>query len=245
MGGQHQAEDDAADDEDPLGHSPIVGASYAAQVADLKDIAEAIGRLRASSSRVVVAITGFGGAGKSTLTKTLVELVPGCVRLRGDDFLDPSRSHLRSPDWDGVERDRIRTEVIEPFRREEPAVYRPYDWDIGTLGPPVTLPSAEVLLVDSIGLAHPELENCFDLMVWVDVDLETAGLQGRARDRRAGSDHDALWDEVWIPNDRDFAETYDPVSRADLLYLPSPAGGGPGRRPGRPRSGTRRGRGPT
>lgn len=187
-------------------------------MADLEDLVGAIERLRASLPHPVVAITGFGGAGKSTLTKTLAGRVPGSVRLRGDDFLDPKRSHLRSPDWDGVERDRIRAEVIEPFRLGRPAVYRPYDWDIGELGPAVTLPAASVLLVDSIGLLHPDLEGCFDLAIWVDVDLETAGVQGRARDRRTGHDHDALWDEVWIPNDRDFAATYQPAARADLLY---------------------------
>ena len=218
MGGQHETEDDAADDQDPLGHADILERSYAALVADLEDIVETIARLRESSPRVVVAITGFGGAGKSTLTKTLAERVPESVRLRGDDFLDPMRSHVRSPDWDGVERGRIRSEIIEPFRRGEPAVYRPYDWDVGELGAPVTLPSAAVLLVDSIALVHPDLEGCFDLIVWVDVDLETAGVQGRERDRRAGNDHDALWDEVWIPNDRDFAVTYDPKGRADLLF---------------------------
>lgn len=167
---------------------------------------------------MVVAITGFGGAGKSTLSKTLVETIPGSVRLRGDDFLDPMRSHLRSPDWDGVERDRIRTEVIEPFRRGDAATYRPYDWDIGELGQPTTLPEATILLVDSIGLLHPDLDGCFDLTIWVDVDLDTAGVQGRARDTRLGRDHDMLWNEVWIPNDRDFAETYDPKGHADLHY---------------------------
>lgn len=187
-------------------------------MADLKETVQAIERLRETAPRVVVAITGFGGAGKSTLTKTLVEAIPGSVRLRGDDFLDPKRSHRRSQDWDGVERDRMRGEVIEPFRRGDEAVYRPYDWDIGELGQPTTLPDATILLVDSIGLLHPDLDGCFDMTVWVDVDLTTAGVQGRARDRRAGSDHDQLWDEVWIPNDRDFAAAYDPAGRADLLY---------------------------
>ncbi|WP_332644926.1 uridine kinase family protein [Aeromicrobium sp.] len=187
-------------------------------MADLEDIIEAIDHLRPTVPRIVVAITGFGGAGKSTLSRALVEAVPGSVRLHGDDFLDPMRSHLRSRDWDGVERSRIRSEVVEPFRRGEPAIYRPYDWNVGALGPLTTLPEATVLIVDAIALLHPELEGCFDLTVWVDVDLETAAKQGIQRDRQAGSDHDALWDEVWVPNDREFAKTYDPIGQADLLY---------------------------
>ncbi len=218
MGDQHEPEDDATNDQDPLGHTNILEPSYAALVADLADIVDAIENLREVSSRIVVAITGFAGAGKSTLSRTLVELVPDSARLRGDDFLDPMRSHIRSPDWDGVERSRIRSEVIEPFRRGEPSIYRPYDWNVGALGPLTMLPEATVLIVDAIALLHPDLEGCFDLTVWVDADLETAAKQGIERDRRAGSDHDALWDEVWVPNDREFAETYDPIGQADLLY---------------------------
>ncbi|WP_457099728.1 hypothetical protein [Microbacterium sp. P5_E9] len=61
---------------------------------------------------IVVGVSGYGGAGKSTLARGLVELVPGSVRMRGDDFLDPVRSHQRSHDWDGVERTRLVREVL-------------------------------------------------------------------------------------------------------------------------------------
>lgn len=115
----------------------------------------------------------------------------------------------------------MRTEVLEPFRRGDAVRFRPYDWDAGELGPSTTLPSASVLLVDAIGLSHPALEGCFDLTVWVDVDLETAGKQGSARDQRSGHDHARLWAEVRTPNDRDFATAFDPRGRADLLYLPA------------------------
>jgi uridine kinase len=188
-------------------------------VAGLADVVEAIERLREIRPRLIVAITGFGGAGKSTLSRALVENVPGSVRLRGDDFLDPDRSHRRSPDWDGVERERMRSEVLEPFRRGDPASFRPYDWDARQLGPVTVLPPASVLLVDAIGVIHPVLDGCFDLIVWVDVDLARAGRQGRRRDRRNGHDHDRLWNEVWTPNDRDFAAGFSPRERADLLFV--------------------------
>ncbi|WP_201299689.1 uridine kinase [Aeromicrobium sp. 9AM] len=189
-------------------------------MAGIEELAVRIAALRRSQARTVVAISGYGGAGKSTLTKTLAA-EPGWTRLRGDDFLDPMRSHLRSTDWDGVERTRLRDEVLAPFRRGEQVRFRPFDWSTGRLGSVTELPDTEALLVDAIGILHPELEGCFDLSVWVDVDLETAGERGRERDRRNGSQHDELWIDVWLPNDRDFAARFDPMSRADVRYVPA------------------------
>jgi len=77
-----------------------------------------------------------------------------------------------------------------------------------------------VLVVDAIGLFHPEMKGCFDLTVWVDVDLATAQRRGMHRDRMLGRHHDRLWNEVWVPNDRDFAHLYAPESVADLRYVP-------------------------
>ncbi len=196
-----------------------MGLSDAVPLAGIEELARRIEDLRSAQPRTVVAISGFGGAGKSTLTKALAK-GEGRTRLRGDDFLDPLRSHLRSTDWDGVERTRVRDEVLGPFRRGEQVHFRPFDWNTGALGSVTELPDTEVLLVDAIGILHPDLDGCFDLTAWVDVDLETAGERGRERDRRSGHDHDELWVDVWMPNDRDFATRFDPISRADVRYVP-------------------------
>jgi uridine kinase len=188
--------------------------------ATVEGLAARIETLRRTQPRTVVAISGFAGAGKSTLAKTLAASVDGCTRLRGDDFLEPERSHRRSDDWDGVERTRLRTEVLEPYRRGERVRFRPYDWNDRALGTEVELPDTEVLLVDAIGILHPDLDGCFDLTIWVDIDLETAVGRGRERDRRAGHEHDRLWTDVWQPNDRDFAARFDPIGRADVRYVP-------------------------
>src|SRR5215213_5845694 len=103
--------------------------------ATFDELAARIEALRRTQPRTVVAISGYGGSGKSTLAKALAAAVQGSTRLRGDDFLDPERSHRRSGDWDGVERTRIRSEVLEPYLRGEPVLFRPHDWNAGGLGP--------------------------------------------------------------------------------------------------------------
>jgi len=178
-------------------------------------------RVRSAGRPVVVGISGFCGSGKSTLARHMVEALPGTVRMRGDDFLDPARSHLRSADWDGVDRQRLVSSVLEPFRGEQQGEFRRYDWAARVLGAPEPVPSAEILVVDLIGLFHPEALPSLDVTIWCDVELDVAVSRGIARDRELGRRHEALWTDVWALNERDFAREFMPREHAEMLYSPS------------------------
>lgn len=167
---------------------------------------------------VVIGISGFCGSGKSTLARTLVHDVDGAVKMRGDDFLDPARSHRRSTDWDGVDRGRLVSTVLSPFRDRRPSTFQRYDWSSSRLGPEEPLVQAEVLIIDLIGLFHPDTLPVLDLTIWCDVDLDTATRRGLARDRALGRAHDDLWRDVWVPNEQDFVHRFAPREAADVLY---------------------------
>jgi uridine kinase len=166
---------------------------------------------------------GLRPSGKSTLARHLVSAIPGAHRLRGDDFLDSTRSDKRSSYWDGVERLRLVSEVLAPFREKRPSTFRRWDWAKGELSEPEKTPEADILIVDLIGLFHPDTAEAIDLAIWCDVDLETATARGTARDAALGRSFDHLWRDVWVPNERDFEVRFAPRSRADVLV---PACGG-------------------
>ncbi|MGO4102533.1 uridine kinase [Leifsonia sp. YAF41] len=187
-------------------------------MANQAQLVDRIRKLNAERGRIVIGISGFCGSGKSTLARELASQSPDWVRLRGDDFLDPQRSHRRSSDWDGVARERLAEDVIRPFESHREVRFQRYDWTQSRLGPFTVLPPCEVLIIDLIGLFHPDCLEIIDLSIWVDVDLQRAVAQGKARDKDLGRDHDQLWDRVWAPNEIDFAERFDPRSSADELY---------------------------
>lgn len=178
-------------------------------------------RERAVEHPIVVGISGFCGSGKSTLARSLVAALSDAVRLRGDDFLDPARSHRRSSDWDGVERDRLVSTVLKPFREGCTGHFQRYDWNQRALGPKEPLPQAKTLVVDLIGLFHPATLPALDVTIWCDVDLDTAARRGIARDRKLGRSHDALWHGTWLPNERDFEQRFTPRDAAHVLYAQS------------------------
>lgn len=166
----------------------------------------------------MVGISGFCGSGKSTLARSMVATLSGSVRMWGDDFLDPARSHLRSADWDGVDRSRLASSVLAPFRGGRGGEFRRYDWSAGALGALEPLPRADVLVVDLIGLFRPEAMPSLDVTIWCDVELDVAVRRGMARDKELGRSHETLWTEVWGPNERDFADQFRPREHADVLY---------------------------
>jgi len=178
-------------------------------------------RARPTGRPVVVGISGFCGSGKSTLARHMVEAQPGTVRMRGDDFLDPARSHLRSADWDGVDRQRLVSSVLEPFRGEQQGEFRRYDWAARALGTPEPVPRAEILVVDLIGLFHPQALPSHDVTIWCDVELDVAVSRGMARDRELGRRHEALWTDVWALNERDFARVHAARARGDVVLTVS------------------------
>jgi uridine kinase len=172
----------------------------------------------APGEHIVVGVSGFGGSGKSTLVRRLVASIPDSARIRGDDFLDPVRSHVPSDDWDGMERMRLRQEVLDPFRAGRAGEFRRYDWSVRALGAPEPIPDARVLIVDAVGLLHPEIADALDISIWVDVDQATAIERGKRRDVEQGSDHDALWDNAWTPTEVAFVARFNPRENADFLY---------------------------
>ena len=142
----------------------------------------------------VVAISGFGGAGKTELGKALGRDKHGIQLIHGDDYLDWPLACQRQQNGEAVIFGSILRAHINPFR----AGRKPVRW----------------LIVESIQIFTEQRQRHFDYRIWVDTPIDQANANGQARDAQ----NQQLWDDILVPNDLDFDRAHHPRQYADATY---------------------------
>lgn len=166
----------------------------------------------------VIALSGFGGAGKSTFAQKLHENLDKSTVIHLDDFIVDQLS-IRSADWDGFDWKRLIQQVLEPLHEGKKQIrYGVYDWKANALTTQNKIDIEKYVILEGVGLIRDELKQYFNCTIWIDVSLEIASERGKKRDREEYKvDHDKLWDERWILNDKDYFEKYLPDQKAEYL----------------------------
>jgi molybdenum cofactor guanylyltransferase len=151
---------------------------------------------------VVVAIDGPSCGGKSSLAAALA-LRTGAAVVEGDDFYRQTLPSLPVPEREAmsdaavvdavIDWERLRAEALLPLLAGQSATFQPYDWNVddGRLAPPKILPPAEVIIVEGVYAARPELADLVNVAVYLDVDPRV-----RAR-RYAERGNDPDWVRFW------------------------------------------------
>ena len=149
-------------------------------------IADRIEALQAATSRLVIAIDGRGGAGKSSLARKVVAALPGAVHVEFDWF-HLSKAEVR--DDQRFDSARLIDEIILPFRAgSRDLECKRYNWGYlsgnpdGLAEEPIRLHGVEVIVLEGCGVLSPELARLFDLRIWLDTPAKEALVRGMRRD---------------------------------------------------------------
>jgi molybdenum cofactor guanylyltransferase len=192
-----------------------------AAVASILDLVTERHAQGASGVPVVVAIDGPSCTGKSILA-TALALRSGAAVVEGDDFYRNTLPRLSVAQRDQmsdaavvhavIDWERLRAEALLPLRARQSATFQPYDWnaDDGRLAPPKSIPAADVIILEGVYAALPELAELVDIAVYLGVDPQV-----RAR-RYAERKNDPDWQRFWERGEAHYFRVVRPPASFDL-----------------------------
>jgi len=183
-----------------------------------------------------VGVEGRSAAGKTTTADRLGECIAArgrqVVRASIDDFHPPGYSgRSQRGEWtlesylaEGYDYAGFAANVLEPLapgrsRRVRTAVWDSYR-DEPISREPETLEDDGILLVDGAFLFKPELEPHWDLVIWLDIDIELMIERARTRDVAwVGSEEVVVerYRNRWAPMHLHYEKLYQPREKADVV----------------------------
>jgi len=162
---------------------------------------------RLSRGKLIVAVDGRCGAGKSTLGEVLKGRYDCNVFHMDDFFLMPS---MRTPErlaipGENVDHERFLSEVLLPCYYGETVRYRRYDCHEGRMLPAVEVSPGALTVVEGSYSLHPDLAPYYGLKVFLDISEE----EQRARIiKRNGQEAASRFFSTWIPMEEAYFRAY-------------------------------------
>ena len=165
--------------------------------------------LAGEKPRIITAIDGRCGSGKTTLAAWLMEQFDGNLFHMDDFYL---RSEQRTPErlaetGGNVDYERFREEVTAPLAAGREVLYRRFDCASFSLEKPVLLPPKRLNVIEGSYSMHPYFGGIYDLRVFMTID--PAVQEERIR-RRNGEEKLQRFLSEWIPKEEAYFRKYHP-----------------------------------
>ncbi len=175
----------------------------------------AIQALLNRKEKIIVAIDGRCGSGKTTLAARLQKDLRCAVYHMDDFFPRPEQrteERLSRP-GENVDHERFLEEVLLPLHGTQPVTFRPYLCARQQLGEPVTIAPNPLTIVEGSYSCHPALWAHYDLRVFLTVAPEE---QMRRIEKRNGPEKAVMFAQRWIPFEEQYFKAFDLQARCDI-----------------------------
>ena len=181
----------------------------------MEALRDEIRRRLAERDRLLLAIDGRCGCGKSSLGAQLAEDFGGNLFHTDDFYLPPEARAENWPELPAGNMDlaRLREEILEPLRRGGAVRYRAWDCQSGSYRPAREIPFRPLSVVEGSYSQHPALRKYYDYCLFVTASPETR----RARLRAREGERFAVFEALWIPLEERYFAAFQIEERADRV----------------------------
>ncbi|MGM0921329.1 MAG: uridine kinase family protein [Bacillota bacterium] len=191
------------------------------QFSSFKEFIRAINDKSKKQSTLLIGIDGCGGSGKSTFADKMKEVLSDITIVHKDDFYLPSSQIIKKHPTEkpvGADFDwkRLLNQVLEPISQGREGQYQRYDWETDILAECHTVPVGGIVVVEGVYSIRQELENKYDIKIWIDCPREIRLSRGIKRD---GEDAREMWEDNWMISEDIYMEEQKPFERADLVFI--------------------------
>lgn len=187
------------------------------QEARYEELAGQIEDKLTKQTRVFVAISGFGGSGKSSLADKLQHR----FKLSSNQLIRIDHLYSRDPNGPGMldQVDWVKLiQILENAHAGLPLRYEGRAYRGEKICVDADLP--HVVITEGIRLLQPRLMEFFDIAIWIRCPQDLALERAKKRDLAQGEDPQtvALWDSDWGPKDKAYFDAFEPEKLATFLY---------------------------
>lgn len=183
----------------------------------MNQINEIIQKIQNTQGKVVIAIDGRCGAGKTTLGNYLSTVLDANLFHMDDYFLRPiQRTKERYEEPGGnVDRERFKEEIGDLLHTDKDIVYTPFDCKTMALTSPIHIKQKRITIVEGSYSLHPYLRDLYDISIFMTISdsLRIERIQKRNPDKV----NDFI--NKWIPLEERYFLTYEIEDTCDYVLL--------------------------
>lgn len=188
--------------------------------------------------KLVMAIDGYAGAGKTTIADYIAKHNPNALIIHLDDFIRhwkdrkqmiemaKDKSKVFEYNWYRYE---DLEKLIKEFRDKNKGCLnlKTYDFDINDFGPKKSFDlSKKILIIDGIFLFQPKhkISKLYDKKIYLDVDFAKADKKRIAREKKkwgksyVPENHPDNWTKYFKIAYRRYVKIYKPQNKADVVF---------------------------
>jgi uridine kinase len=179
-------------------------------------ICERITSLLDTSDRILIAIDGNCGAGKSTLGRKVADIFNANLFHMDDYFLTPElRTNARMKEIGGnVDYVRFKNEIIGGINTGKPFEFRRFNCKLQDFSQPNYVLPKRVNIIEGSYSLHPTLIEFYDFKIFLEISPE---IQEKRILARSGPSMFENFKSLWIPLENIYFKTFSIKEKCDLV----------------------------